>query len=185
MHEVGDYNAWKVVFDADATTRKRHHITQTHVNQSADNPNLVTVYLAADTAAALQEFAADPALADAMTKGGVKGPPTIVPITPTEDHTVKGRPLAGAIIRFKVASYDTWKATFDGNADARTKAGVVGHAVNRVSTDPDTVIVYLQSESVDALRTFTSSQELRATQQRAGVQGPPQISFWQGGAWAN
>lgn len=184
-HEVADFNAWKAVFDTDATTRKRHHVTQTHVNQSADNPNLVTVYIAADTAAALQELAADPDLAAAMNKAGVKGPPTVIPITPTEDRTVKDRALAGAIIRFHVASYDAWKTGFDGNADARTQAGVIGHAINRVSADPDTVVVYLQSESIDALRTFTSSPELRAVQQRAGVQGPPQISFWQGGAWAH
>ena len=185
IHEVADYNAWKPVFDEDVTSRKRHHISQAHVNQSADNPNLVAVYLAADAASSIQEFAADPQLKTAMEKGGVKGPPTVIAITPTEDHTIKDRPLAGAIIRFKVASYDTWKQAFDGNADQRAKAGVVGDAVNRVDADPNTVIVYLQSESVDALRTFTSSSELRAAQQRAGVQGPPQITFWQGSAWAN
>lgn len=183
IHEVSDFKAWKPVFDEHAASRKRHKITQAHVNQSADDPNLVTVYLAADSAAAIQEFAADPDLKAAMVKGGVKGEPTILPITPTEDHTVKSRPLAGAIIRFKVASYETWKSAFDGNAAERTKAGVVGHAVNRMSADPNTVIVYLQSESVDALRTFTSSPELRATQQRAGVQGPPQVTFWQGSAF--
>lgn len=185
IHEVADYNTWKPVFDDDVTSRKRHNISQAHVNQSADDPNLVAVYLAADKASSIQELAADPQLKTAMAKGGVKGEPTVIAITPTEDHTIKDRPLAGAIIRFKVASYDAWKQAFDGNADQRAKAGVLGHAVNRVDADPNTVIVYLQSESVDALRTFTASPELRATQERAGVQGPPQITFWHGGAWAN
>lgn len=185
IHEVADYGTWRPVFDEDAPNRKRHHITQAHVNQSADNPNLVAVYLAADTASALQEFAADPALKAAMVKGGVKSEPMVVPITPTEDHTIKDRPLAGAIIRLNVASYDTWKTAFDGNAGQREKAGIVGSAVNRTEADPNTVIVYLQSESVDSLRTFTSSPELRATQQQAGVQGPPQITFWQGSTWTN
>jgi hypothetical protein len=183
MHEVTDFKTWKPFFDEHAASRKAAKITQAHVNQSADNPNLVTVYLAADTAAALQAFASNPDLKATMIKSGVKGEPTVIAITPTEDKTIKDRALAGAIIRFKVASYETWKSTFDGNAGDRAKAGVIGHAVNRVSADPNTVIVYLQSESVDALRSFTSSPELRATQQRAGVQGPPQISFWQGGAW--
>jgi hypothetical protein len=147
IHEVADYNTWKPVFDADVTSRKRHNISQAHVNQSADNPNLVAVYLAADNASSIQEFAADPQLQTAMAKGGVKGEPTVIAITPTEEHTIKDRPLAGAIVRFKVASYDAWKQAFDGNGDQRAKAGVLGHAVNRVDADPNTVIVYLQSES--------------------------------------
>jgi hypothetical protein len=185
LHEVADYKTWRPVFDEDATNRKRPNITQVHVNQSIDNPNLVAVYLAADKAASIQEFAADPALKTAMRKAGVKSEPTVVAMTPTEDHTIKDRPLAGAIIRFSVTSYDTWKQEFDGNAGARERAGIVGDAVNRVVADPNTLVVYLQAESLDALRTFTSSPELRATQQRAGVQGPPQITFWQGGPWTN
>ena len=183
-HEVADFKAWKSVFDEHATARKRHNVTQAHVNQSVDNPNLVTVYLAAGSASALQEFAADPDLKNAMMRGGVKGEPTVVAITPTEDRTIKDRALAGVTIRFKVASYETWKSAFDGNASERTKAGIVGYAVNRLAADPSTILVYLQAESVGVLRTFTASPELRATQQRAGVQGPPQISFWQGSAWA-
>jgi heme-degrading monooxygenase HmoA len=183
IHELGDYKTWRAVFDEHAASRKSHKITQSHVNQSADNPNLVAVYLAADSASAIQEFASDPELKTVMTKGGVKGAPTVIPLTPTEDHTIKTRALAGAIIQFKVANYETWKSAFDGNAADRAKAGIVGHAVNRVSPDPNTVVVYLQSESLDALRAFTASPELRATQQRAGVQGPPQITFWQGNVW--
>jgi hypothetical protein len=183
IHEVADYKTWKPFFDEHAASRKAHGITAAHVNQSADNPNLLAVYLAADTAGAIQEFTSDPGLKGAMAKAGVKGEPTIIPVTPMEDRTIKDRPLAGAIIRFKVASYETWKTAFDGNAPERMKAGIVGHAVNRMSADPSTVIVYLQSESLDGLRTFTASPELRATQQRAGVQGPPQITFWQSGVF--
>jgi heme-degrading monooxygenase HmoA len=183
IHEVADYKAWRTVFDGHAAARKRAKITQAHVNQAADNPNLVTVYLAADSAASIQAFASDPEVKTTMIKGGVKGEPMVIAITPVEDKTIKDRALPAALIRFKVANYETWKSAFDGNAADRTKAGIIGHAVNRVSADMSTVIVYLQSESLDSLRTFTSSPELRAVQQRAGVQGPPQISFVQGGVW--
>ena len=183
IHEVNDFSTWKPLFDEHAASRKDHKITQAHVNQSVDNPNLVAVYLAADSPIAIHAFTADPGLKTAMAKAGVKGEPTVIPVTPMEDHTIKDRALAGAIIRFKVASYETWKSAFDGNAAERTKAGIVGYAVNRVSADPSTVVVYLQSESVPSLQTFTSSPELRATQQRAGVQGPAQITFWKGNVW--
>lgn len=183
IHEVADYKTWRPFFDEHGASRKTHGITQAHVNQSADNPNLLAVYLAADSAASIQGFASDPGLKTAMAKAGVKGEPKIIPITPVEDHTIKNRALAGAIIQFKVAAYEPWKAGFDGNAAERTKAGIIGHAVNRAAADPNTIVVYLQAESLDSLRTFTSSPELRATQQRAGVQGPPQITFWQGNVW--
>ena len=182
-HEVRDYDAWKVVFDEHATARKRAGITQSHVNRSADRPNVVTVYLAADTSEAIGRFLADPEVKSTMQRAGVTSAPTVAMITVLEDLTVKDRPLAGAIIKHKVADYGTWKKAFDVHVAARAKAGVIGHAVNRSNDDPNMLIVYLQAESLDSLRLLASSEDMKATMMKAGVQGAPEIFFVQGQRW--
>lgn len=44
-------------------------------------------------------------------------------------------------------------------------------------------MIYIQGESLDALRAFTSSAELKSTMQNAGVIGKPELGFVHGGIW--
>jgi hypothetical protein len=177
---VRDYDAWRVVFDEHAAARKRAGIKGAHVNRSADRPNVVTIYLVADSSDAIGKFLGDPEVKATMQRAGVVSAPTAVMITPVEDHTVMGRPLPALIVKHKVASYDTWKQQFDAHGGDRAKAGIIGHAVNRVTDSPDTLVVYLQAETIDSLRQFSSSEGLKNAMMKAGVQGPPELVFVQG-----
>jgi hypothetical protein len=182
-HEVADYDAWKRAFDEHAAARKRAGILGTHINRSAENPNLVSVYLAAGDLGALRAFLGDADLKATMLRAGVQGPPTVVLITPVEDMTVRDRPLAGAIVSHRVAAYDAWKKVFDADAGPRAEAGIVGHAVNRSIDDPSLVVVYLQSSTPEQIRGFAQSPRLRETMAKAGVEGAPRIAFVQGADW--
>ncbi|HEX2736476.1 MAG TPA: hypothetical protein VHM70_32965 [Polyangiaceae bacterium] len=182
-HQVADYKAWRVVFDEHAGARQKAGILGSHVNQAADNPNLVSVYLAAPSAAVIQNFLADPELKSTMQRAGVVSAPVVTMLTPVEDSTIKDRPLAGAIVRHTVADFDQWKKAFDEHAPARTQAGIIGYAVNRMSAEPNTVVIYLQAENLDSLRTFAASDDLKKAMSKAGVQGPPVISFVQGSSF--
>jgi hypothetical protein len=155
----------------------------THINRSADNPNLVSVYLAAADLGQLRAFLGNEDMKATMMRAGVKGPPTVALITPVEDQTVRDRPVPGVIVSHRVASYEGWKKAFDGDASARASAGIIGHAINRSIDDPNVVIVYLQSTSLDQVKAFASSPDLKATMMKAGVEGAPQIAFVQGGDW--
>jgi hypothetical protein len=182
-HEVGDYATWRTAFDGHADARKRAGILGTHVNRSADNPNLVSVYLAAGDFGALRAFLGNEDLKATMMRSGVKGPPTVVLITPVEDMTVKDRPLPGVIVSHHVTSFDAWKKAFDADAGSRAKAGIVGHAVNRSLEDPNLVVVYLQSTTLDQVRGFVGSPDLKDAMAKAGVEGAPRIAFVQGADW--
>src|SRR5262249_45384137 len=133
----------------------------------------------------LRAFLGNEDIKATMARSGVKAPPTIALITPVEDHTVRDRPLPGAIVAHRVASYETWKSAFDGDATARARAGIIGHAVNRGIDDPNLVIVYLQSTTLDEVKVFTASPGLKETMVKAGVQGAPHISFVQGQDWGS
>ncbi len=182
-HAVESYETWKRAFDAHAAAQGSAGIVATHINRSAENPNLLSVYLAATDAAKLDAFLSSADLKATMKNAGVKGAPTFAKITPMEDRAVKDRALPGAIVRHEVADYAAWKRGFDADAPARARAGIVGHAVNRSAERPNVVIVYLQAESLDALRAFTSKPELKETMKAAGVVGAPEIAFVNGQAW--
>jgi hypothetical protein len=181
-HDVESFDRWKRAFDAHGEARRSAGIIATHINRDAEDPNRLSVYIAGTDATKLAAFLKSPALASTMLDAGVKGPPSIAAITPVEDSTVK-RPCAGVIVRHAVKDFATWKRAFDGDAARRKAAGILGHAVNRHAQDPNTVIVYLQAESIDALRVFASSPELKAVMKDAGVEGPPTFGYVQGGAW--
>lgn len=182
-HAVESYETWKRAFDGHAAARSNAGIVAAHINRSAENPELLSVYLAATDAAKLEAFLSSADLQATMKGAGVKGPPQFTKITPVEDLTVKDRALPAAIIRHEVADYASWKRGFDGHASARARAGIIGHAVNTSAQSPNVVVVYLQAESLDALRAFTAMPELKDVMKAAGVVGAPDISFVHGQAW--
>ena len=61
-HDVEDYAAWKRAFDRHAGARHDAGIVAAHVNQDADNPNRLSVYLAGADRAKLAAFIGDIAL---------------------------------------------------------------------------------------------------------------------------
>jgi hypothetical protein len=182
-HDVEDYASWKRAFDQHAAARRAVGIVAAHVNQDADNPNRLSVYLAGNDRAKLAAFIGDIALMATMREAGVTGPPHILDLTPVEDLTHKDRPLAGLIIRHEVRDYAAWKAAFDGHGEARRQAGVVGHAVSRSVRNPNVVVLYLQATALEALRAFAAAPALQAVMAAAGVVGTPDLSFVHGGAW--
>lgn len=76
-HNVGDFAAWKKVYDEIDTTRKALGVTSDGVYQADGNPNDVTVYHEFNTMEAAKAFAGSPDLRDAMQRAGVQGAPTI------------------------------------------------------------------------------------------------------------
>lgn len=182
-HDVEDFDRWRKAFDAHAAARRDAGIVATHVNRHADEPNRLSVYLAGSDAAKLQAFLTSTDLAATMRGAGVKGPPHVALVTPAEDMTVKDRSLPAVIIQHEVKDYAAWKVAFDRHGEARAEAGIIGHAVNRSVASPNVVVVYLQAESADALRAFTSSPDLKETMQAAGVVGAPSKSFVTGGTF--
>ena len=184
-HDVENYETWQRAFVAHAPSRQKAGIIGAHINRHADNPNRLSVYLAGTDADRLAAFLASTDLMTVMRDAGVKGPPHIAKVTPVEDMTVKDRPLAGVIVRHEVKDFSAWKRAFDAHGATRAKAGIVGHALNRSVDAPNVVIAYLQAESLDALRAFAASADLKQVMQNAGVVGPPELTFAQGSEWAS
>lgn len=74
-HDVTDYDQWKTVFDGFSPAKGGAVFHR--LNRNVANPNNVTVVAGFESADAAREFAADPALKDAMKESGVVGAPRI------------------------------------------------------------------------------------------------------------
>lgn len=76
-HEVRDYAAWKIAFDGDGPARAKAGVIGHAVNRSVRNPNVVVVYLQAESLDVLRAFAASSALKQVMQAAGVVGAPDL------------------------------------------------------------------------------------------------------------
>lgn len=79
------------------------------------------------------------------------------------------------LVKQRVASVDRWDAVFrDADLDAiRRQHGLVVTGTYVDGDDPNTVIVVMDMENIDAARQFAASSELAAARERAGANGPP------------
>ena len=184
VHEVEDFDAWKPAFDEHRTVRVEHSVMAHHINRGIDNPNLLAVYLAATEDDKLKALFDDPELGEAMKNAGVKGPPVVRFMKPVLNETITDRPLVAAIISHKVEDFDKWRAAYDAHDDKRRSAGIVGHAVSTAYEDPNDVIAYLQAETVDEIKSFMGSEELKNAMTEAGVVGPPEVTYWNSAEWS-
>lgn len=85
--------------------------------------------------------------------------------------------MATMFVKHKVNDYASWKRVYDDFAPYRKENGVTGASVHRDAADPNTLVVTHQFGSVSQAQAFANSEELKATMQKAGVSGPPEIWF--------
>jgi heme-degrading monooxygenase HmoA len=76
-HHVGDYAAWRKVFDSVHDLRTSSGELGSQIFRDANDPNSLTVLNTWDTLENAQKFAHSPELKAAMADAGVEGPPSI------------------------------------------------------------------------------------------------------------
>lgn len=74
-HSVRDYSEFKPGYDSHESARAAAGLTEMHVLQDADDPNMVTVILKAEDLKRAEEFARSDYLREVMQKVGVVGQP--------------------------------------------------------------------------------------------------------------
>ena len=85
--------------------------------------------------------------------------------------------MASMFVKHRVADYGAWKAVFDEHETARRQAGFTAHSLHRDADDPNVIIIALRSNDIGRAKEFATSEDLRSTMQRAGVEGAPEIWF--------
>ncbi len=80
------------------------------------------------------------------------------------------------IVSLKVADFDDWKAVFDAGAISRDEAGIDAKAYQNID-DPDNPIAIGTAPSKEAFIAFFTRPDMQEIQKKAGVLGPPEITF--------
>ena len=83
--------------------------------------------------------------------------------------------MTKVIVQHHVVDYDQWYSVFKEHEITRRQHGATGHAIYRVVTDPNTVVVVSDFATADGLKAFMESPTLPAAMERGGVDGPAQV----------
>ncbi len=76
QHQVADYDAWRPIFDGDASNRAAAGVTDIAVLRDAADPNSIWTVYDADPAI-VEPMLADPKRAEAMQAAGVISEPKV------------------------------------------------------------------------------------------------------------
>jgi len=85
--------------------------------------------------------------------------------------------MATMLVQHKVKNFAEWKKGFDFAAELRKSSGELSTQVYQDASDPSKITVVNKWNSLANAQKFAQSPELKAAMEKAGVLGPPSISF--------
>jgi len=85
--------------------------------------------------------------------------------------------MASMLIQHKVKDFAAWKKVFDSVAALRKSSGELSTQLFRDASDPNKLTVLNKWDSVANAQKFAHSPELREAMEKAGVDGPPTVTF--------
>jgi quinol monooxygenase YgiN len=85
--------------------------------------------------------------------------------------------MASMFVQHKVRDFAEWKRIYDSVADMRTSNGELSDKIYRDSTDPNSLTILFDWDSMENARKYAESPELKAAMETAGVEGRPNITF--------
>jgi quinol monooxygenase YgiN len=177
-HKVKDFDAWKTAFDADLDARKAAGFVAQGVMQGADDPKLVTIWLAVTDVEKAKAFFADKALKEKMKTAGVQGKPEIRIWSNVDAKMDPGKQgLSAAMVAIKLKDFAAFKTAFDAGSQARSDAGIVGYGLSQDVDDKSMAYLYLQSEDAAKLKTYVTAKETKQGWKDAGVKGAPMVNL--------
>lgn len=81
------------------------------------------------------------------------------------------------LVRHKVRDFNEWKRAYDAHLTKRAEAGLSEVHLMRGDADANEVVILFSAIDLGLARAFSSSGELRATMQDAGVIDRPDIYY--------
>jgi quinol monooxygenase YgiN len=85
--------------------------------------------------------------------------------------------MATMLVQHKVKNFAEWKKVYDSVAGLRASSGELSDQIYHDSSDPNKLTLIFKWNSLANAQKFAQSPELKAAMEKAGVDGPPAISF--------
>jgi hypothetical protein len=80
-------------------------------------------------------------------------------------------------IHVKVKDYSAWRQSYDGQEKNRLSAGITNGRVFRNAQDQNDIVVLQDVADVAKARSWLGSDDMKATMQKSGVVGSPNVRF--------
>ena len=81
------------------------------------------------------------------------------------------------LIQHKVKDFAEWKKVFDSAAGLRSSSGELSTQIFQDASDPNSLTIMNKWDSLENAQKFAHSPELKAAMEKAGVTGPPTVTF--------
>lgn len=85
--------------------------------------------------------------------------------------------MATILIQYQVQKFADWKKVYESMAEFRTSSGAIASVAYQDASDPNKITVVNKWNTLTNAQKFTQSLELKTAMEKAGVLGPPNISF--------
>ena len=183
QHTVKDFDKWLVGFNAHDSVRKANGLASSGVGRGLDNDKLAVLWIEATDVAKAKAFSTSAELKETMKKLGVTGPPTVSFVEVLRDDTSAIPQAERIMVTHHVKDFDAWLKVYDAEGLAtRAANGMVDRGLARGIDDPNTVSLLFAITDMTKLKARLASPEMKKVMTDAGVDGPPQITFFK---WLN
>jgi len=85
--------------------------------------------------------------------------------------------MATMLVQHKVKNFAEWKKVYDSVAGLRASNGELSDKIYNDASDPNKLTIVFKWNSLANAQKWAQSPELKAAMEKAGVDGPPSISF--------
>jgi len=85
--------------------------------------------------------------------------------------------MASMLVQHKVKDFAEWKNVYDSVYDLRASNGEISDQIYRDANDPSRLTIIFKWDTLANAQKYANSPELKAAMEKAGVDGPPNISF--------
>ena len=177
-HKVANYAKWLVAYEANDSLRVANGLHSYVIARGLNDSNTVMVANKMDDAAKAKEFAASPALKDAMQKAGVISAPTISYLDVQMQDTATNTANIRLMVTHKVKDWDAWKKSFDSHKQTRVDAGLTDRVIAYSVGDNHMVTLVFIVSDMKKAEAFSKSDDLKKKMEEAGVDGPPAFFYY-------
>ncbi|MCU7548634.1 hypothetical protein OCK74_05870 [Chitinophagaceae bacterium LB-8] len=173
-HKVADFNKWEASYDAHDSMRLANGVHSYVIGRNIKDTNMVMVATKVDDMKKAKAFAKDPALKQAMQKGGVMGTPHFNFITMVYQDTSKIESDLRSRTTFMVKDWDRWQKKFDSGRQMRKDNGIVDRAYGHDVDDNHKVVVVVALTDTAKAFAHWKSDDIKKGMEAAGVIGQPE-----------
>ena len=86
--------------------------------------------------------------------------------------------MPAILVQLRVENYEKWRKFFEENAPTRNALGATSTTILQQENDPNSVAILFEVPDLNRAKQFSQSPELREAQQRSGVIGMPNVSYY-------